>query len=88
MGSSAVPAETSNHKTDTHKNHLTVPLLTHACHFLWQGKDTNPGFLSVVLVLFVQNQSFVHFLLLAWLVLHPVAHMHTIVRVNSEETFI
>lgn len=88
VGCSAIPAETNNHKTDIHKTHLTVPLLTHACHFLWQGRDMNPGFLSFILVLFLQNQSFVYFLLLAWLVLHPVAHIHTIVRVNSEETYI
>lgn len=48
----------------------------------------NPGFLSFILVPFLQNQSFVYFLLLAWLVLHPIAHIHTIVCVNSEETFI
>lgn len=39
----------------------------------------NPGFLNFILVLFLQNQSFVYFLLLAWLVLHPVAHIHTMV---------
>lgn len=35
----------------------------------------NPGFLSCILVPFLQNQSFVYFLLLVWLVLHPVAHI-------------
>ena len=45
----------------------------------------NPGFLSFILVLYLQNQSFIHFLLLAWLVLHPIAHIHAIVCVNSEK---
>lgn len=35
----------------------------------------NPGFLSFILVPVLQNQSFVHFLFLAWPVLHPVARI-------------